>query len=182
MAYEWVYWINECHESHTACPQLTATPLPTRLLDVCDPNTQSRLRLFETLGAMQQEINLGILPRSLQDAVFLTRNLGLRYLWIDALCIVQDSREYMEKELKIMAQTYRNATITISAATASSVHDGFLQTRRPKPSKCPRFKLPFLQERIPYNACADPINQRAWTLQERLLSQRLLIYSTHTLV
>ncbi|KAM7208558.1 HET domain containing protein [Naviculisporaceae sp. PSN 640] len=215
-------WIDDCGKTHKRCPLLADTPLPTRVLDVGDPADEPRsLRLFETSGAvgkyvalsycwggpqqvalttqthtqMHQAIDLDTLPKTLQDAVFVTQKLGLRYLWIDALCIIQDSQADMEKELKTMALTYRNAAITISAASASTVHDGFLQPRHPKPSKYPRFKLPYrsweddslpgsviVQERIYHVPCADPISQRAWTLQERLLSPRLLVYSTHTLV
>jgi len=97
----------------------------------------------QTLARMQQAIDLNVLPKTHQVAVFVTQRLGLRYLWIDAVCIIQDSQKDMEKGLKTMAQTYHNSAITISAASASSAHDGVLQKRQPKPSKYPPFKLPY---------------------------------------
>ncbi|KAK5652099.1 hypothetical protein OQA88_10877 [Cercophora sp. LCS_1] len=143
---------------------------------------------------MEKGINIADLPKTLQDAVFVTRKLGMRYLWVDALCITQDSKEDMEKELETMGQTYRYATTTISAACATSVQQGFLHQREPKPSMYPRLTLPYrawsdgpsvgvtLQEENQYDPRTEPINSRAWTLQERLLSPRLPIYGTRELV
>ncbi len=213
-------WIKTCENTHTACPKPSLTPLPTRVLDVSPPSGPGSVRLHKTSGAegkyaalsycwggpqavsltkgtmaqMLQDISLDSLPRTLRDAVFITRKLGIRYLWIDALCIIQDSAEDKEVELEAMARIYRDSAITISAANSASVQDGFLRTINPRPSKYPRFTLPYrawddastvgsvvLQEQFRVDAFSEPINGRGWTLQERLLSPRLLIYGTHEL-
>jgi len=52
--------------------------------------------------------------------------LKLRYLWVDALCIIQDDAVDKVSQLKYMGSNYKNATLTIAAASADTVHDGFL--------------------------------------------------------
>ncbi|KAF2799255.1 hypothetical protein K505DRAFT_266024, partial [Melanomma pulvis-pyrius CBS 109.77] len=58
------------------------------------------------------------LPRTIQDAVTVTRGLGLRYLWVDSLCIIQDSQEDIEQEIGKMQYVYENAYVTVVAADA----------------------------------------------------------------
>lgn len=67
------------------------------------------------------------LPRALRDAVKTTRNLGLRYLWTDALCIVQDSVEGKEREMAHMHRVFRDSYLMVVAANASSSEQGFLE-------------------------------------------------------
>ncbi|CZR54151.1 uncharacterized protein PAC_04034 [Phialocephala subalpina] len=79
-------------------------------------------------------IDFNALPRTLKDAVTTTRNLGLRYLWVDALCIVQDDREDKDAEITRMGNVYQNAIITIVAANSPGVECGFLDYKPlPKP-------------------------------------------------
>ncbi|RSM02034.1 hypothetical protein CEP52_008197 [Fusarium oligoseptatum] len=75
------------------------------------------------------------LPKTIQDAVRVVRNIGLRYLWVDALCIQQDSDEDKTAEISRMETYYGSATVTICAAAASSAEQGFLSNR-----KSPSFK------------------------------------------
>ncbi|KAG8167099.1 hypothetical protein KVR01_002788 [Diaporthe batatas] len=67
-----------------------------------------------------QERGLGedwrFLPKTIQDAVLLVRALGQRYLWVDSLCIVQDSTSSWELNAKAMHLVYGNAFFTICAA------------------------------------------------------------------
>lgn len=70
------------------------------------------------------------LPKTLQDAVFLVRHLGLQYLWADCLCIVQDNKADWEHEAGRMADVYTNAYLTLAATRASSCGEGFLQDRK----------------------------------------------------
>lgn len=64
-------------------------------------------------------IDFEAMPRTFQDAVTVTRNLGLRYIWIDSLCIIQDDRsDWLTQSLK-MGTIYRNAKITIAATGAA---------------------------------------------------------------
>jgi hypothetical protein len=66
------------------------------------------------------------LPQTIQDAIEVTRGMRMKYLWVDALCIVQDSEEDKVRNLSVMHLTYQNSLLTIVAARASSAEHGFL--------------------------------------------------------
>lgn len=80
-----------------------------------------------TLQKRKHGIPNQIMSRVMQDAIKTTRLLSLRYLWIDALCIVQDDNDDWEKEAASMGQVYSNAALTLCALSSSSCHEGFLQ-------------------------------------------------------
>jgi hypothetical protein len=140
-------------------------------------------------------IEVKLLPQTLLDAIEVTKKLGFKYLWVDALCIMQDSAEEaaqqdMQRELATMDQVYKNATMTIVAACAPSATDGFLRDRPesgqnyfdiPCRLSPEHFFVAHIQELIRYDDTKEPINLRAWTFQEELLSPHLLIYASHTL-
>lgn len=133
---------------------------------------------------------MGDLPSTFQDAVSLTRSLKMRYLWIDSLCIIQDDRQDWRIESSRMCDMYSNAYLTIAAAAASDDSQGFLRQRRSKLAclepiypnqEAIRF---FLQPDKANNyyymdACDGPLHSRAWTLQERLLSRRVLGFASN---
>ena len=204
----------ECIRAHEHCPAPHSAALPTRIVDCSDP-FKPRLRAVKgenapyltlsyargedraycattvNVDAYMIKIDPGILPQTIRDAMDATRSLGLRYLWVDALCILQDSKEDRAREVARLGTTFRNAYFTIVAASARKASHGFLQDR--SPSSVPDIPLPF---RFPdgqvgklwlsptwrqYDGSSEPVNQRAWCLGERLLSPRSLVYSSHTL-
>lgn len=69
-----------------------------------------------------------LLPQTIKDAIVITRKFGVRYLWIDALCIIQGSDEQAvmdwQTQSGMMGEIYSNAFVAIAAARASDVHDG----------------------------------------------------------
>ena len=164
-------------------------------LSYCWGSKQSYVLTTQNVEVLMQELEVKLLPRTILDAIEVTKSLGVKYLWVDALCIMQDSveaaaRHNMDQELATMDQVYKNATMTIVAACASSVKDGFLQDRPASGQSC--FNIPcrlgpgqffvvHIQDHIIYNDMREPINARAWTFQEEFLSPRLLIYASHTL-
>lgn len=123
------------------------------------------------------------LPATLADAVAVTRSLGIKYLWIDAICIAQDDDADKTKEIKEMGNIYKNARVTIAAASARSVHNGFLH--RNIPTDVP---LPILRQEGGYNTLwvrklpvtlpDELLDSRGWALQEYLLSPRVLYYGS----
>lgn len=117
-----------------------------------------------------------------------TRALDYDYLWIDSLCIIQDSRDDWERESSRMAQVYKHAVLTIVPTSALSCHDGFLHKRTIRSARIPYIYaedeppdghlLLQLTEK-PSNYWELDIeyswwNCRGWTFQERLLSRRIL--------
>lgn len=107
------------------------------------------------------------IPATLRDAISLVRDMGLHYVWIDALCIVQDDEEDWKIEAGKMAEIYASALFCISALCTTGSDSGlFGNTHRiPSTKKSWEFVSSFE---------SFPLNSRGWTLQERYLSPRLL--------
>lgn len=81
--------------------------------------------------AQQQGIRFESLPKTFQDAVRVTRELGIAYLWVDSLCIIQDDEQDWIKEAKLMGRIYERAFCTIAAVEAYNDAGGcFTQTGR----------------------------------------------------
>lgn len=142
------------------------------------------------------------LPHTFRDAVMVTRSFGIRYLWIDALCIVQDDPEDWAKESAIMGQIYTNSWLTLISLRGKSCNDGLLD--RKAAIKAPIYYKSSVKldlngiywlwhprKDYPYfrRLCGDfaPIAQdkvnsrwssRGWTLQEERLSTRRLMFGT----
>ncbi|KAN0102893.1 Heterokaryon incompatibility protein (HET) domain containing protein [Hyaloscypha variabilis] len=186
-----------CLSSHSRCKSPKSTTLPPRVLDVgeageaCDPylyvpesSHESKYvalsycwgedtRAFVTttnsnLPERRAGISLQSLPTALREAVYLTKRLGIRYLWIDALCIIQGDEADWTSNAARMDEIYGKATLTIAAASAASCNQGVLTLRLFQYWKLPSTFTPD----------DEPINHRAWTLQERLLSHRYLSVGT----
>jgi hypothetical protein len=77
----------------------------------------------------RRELRLSDLPRTILDALLVAKELNIPYIWIDSLCILQDDPDDMQKELIDMVNVYKHSIVTLLAATASSVSEGFLQPR-----------------------------------------------------
>jgi hypothetical protein len=78
------------------------------------------------LSAMMMNISVENLPQTLTDALMVCKKLWLRYIWIDCLCIVQDDGDDLTRELANRHRIYQQAWVTIAAATAHNVSQGFL--------------------------------------------------------
>lgn len=203
--------IRECKSKHMRCPPPARAGLPTRVIDCSDP---ARPHLFITEGAPTdyyvalsyvwgedqphrtttsrlssyiERIDTKYIPRTIRDAIKVTHALGLRYLWVDAFCIIQDSKEDKAIEIAHIRTIFRHAYITIIAANASKVSDGFLHrsfmynTPSTLPFRCPDGAVGTMRLQAGAHAPREPINTRAWCLEERVLSTRALWYCSHTL-
>jgi len=134
-----------------------------------------------SLAARQTGILISDLPQNFQDAITVTRRLKIRYLWVDSLCIIQDSASDWSEEAGKMGDYYSRATITLSALCAPTSHSGFLRDRW---TEGRQLDLP-LQEFENFNirkvtnpfglaSSPPPLWQRAWVVQERALASRIL--------
>ena len=135
-----------------------------------------------TLDEKLEGIPMGSLSRNFRDAIIVSRILGIRYIWIDSLCIIQDSVEDWLRESAKMGDIYKYSLITIAATNAEDSAAGFLRERTSE-VRCHlgvehNRKIPvYIRPRIEWYCFADivgPLTQRAWVLQERLLTARTL--------
>ncbi|ORY18040.1 heterokaryon incompatibility protein-domain-containing protein [Clohesyomyces aquaticus] len=140
-----------------------------------------------TIDDLTGGITLSCLPKTIVDAVRVTRDLGLRYLWVDSLCIMQDSTDDKTKEIRHMGNIYENAHVTIAAANAPTVEHGFLKAKLDMFFYKRWERLPFGKNGEVYIAGVglrrydtqlEPLAQRGWAFQEDLLSPRMLIFDT----
>ena len=133
-------------------------------------------------------IALEKLPRTFQDAIRITRGVGLEYLWIDSLCILQDDQEDWLQESARMGSIYEKGWLTIAASAARNSTEGCFRSKRPE--QC------FVE--VPYHSTADetsgsffiatsssyesspawgPLRKRAWAVQEWRLSRRIVHFT-----
>ena len=129
------------------------------------------------------------LPQTFKDFALLARRFRVRYIWIDAFCIIQDSDEDWSREALLMRYVYANSTCNV-AATASEDPDGGLFRHRDRRSlRIGVVEAPFMATRAGTHWIFDrtfwdrkilcgPLHKRGWVFQERLLAARVL-YFTH---
>ncbi|KAJ3466643.1 hypothetical protein MRS44_004207 [Fusarium solani] len=221
------HWIKECAQ-HTACaPPSSSTRLPTRLLDL-QAGEDGHIKLYETHGGEtdlyialshcwgpkglpaaaktsnatkgnhMQGIRIEDLPKSFRDVIAICHELGIRCLWIDSLCIIQQDKDDWEKECSRMRDVYRNSYLTISVVRSRDSSEGCFSTR---PSKYLSTKVGSInhqgqahdivaRESVKHYEIAGsdsqnsnfPLFSRAWTFQERLLPQRVVHYGETELI
>jgi hypothetical protein len=140
----------------------------------------------KTMESFEKIILFKSLPKTYQDAIKLTRNLGYRYLWIDSMCIIQDDPEDWVQESAKMASVYHNACCTIAAHIASGDNEGFLHdTIKPVPVMPIMFPHDnYITNLTLASSFSDQVNksllsQRGWVFQERILSRRILHFVRH---
>ncbi|RAL66033.1 hypothetical protein DID88_005694 [Monilinia fructigena] len=214
------YWIQNCSENHYECPPMDDKPLPSRVInvgsDIREPflvmtnhkkgrfialshcwggSVGEKAKLTaKTAESFKDKIPMADLPGNFADAVLITRGLGFENLWIDCLCIMQDSREDWDIESKHMGDVYRDAVITLAASAASKATDGMLHTFSAYDlNGGPAIKLKVSRDSSPDDVVdivrsdstredlghllqCGPLANRGWTLQEEILSPRTLYY------
>ncbi|MCJ1266197.1 hypothetical protein MMC22_006080 [Lobaria immixta] len=201
------HWFLECQSSHLECSANVKHAMPTRVIDVgllddprsphvyesqaetgqwatlshCWGNTVTTKLTLATYEERMEEIPMAALPKNFLDAIAVTRILGIQYLWIDSLCIIQDSIEDWLQESAKMGEIYKNSLVTIAATNAKESTAGFLRKRQAE-VHCDlhhgHVKLPvYIRPRVEWYGFAEivgPLTRRAWVLQERLLASRIL--------
>ncbi|KXX74358.1 hypothetical protein MMYC01_208370 [Madurella mycetomatis] len=218
-------WLDTCENTHgPACAPPARGWMPTRLLEVVPGGSRIYLRESRTLRSTEdfrfvalshcwgqdgapftttrrmlslrmQSIDVAELPRTFRDSVTLVGRLGLRYLWIDSLCIIQDDADDWARESAQMANVYRNAHLVLNGANSPADTMGFLHPRNtPGMVRLPSTSMDRQQLGLqllpaegrrwhdpagPDNLIKEPVSARAWCLQERYLPVRSLQYGTH---
>lgn len=216
-------WIADCTLNHHECSQVGSSSwFPTRVLDVSgDPNwvriqisrqehlghkyltlshcwggTQTTITKLQTLPDFVKGIRVSSLPTTYRDAIDITRRLGYRYLWIDSLCIIQDSDDDWKQECAVMSQVYKYSECTIAATGSANSHGGCFVNRNAlelQPCKIvgnilsphnedeEMYIYKYAQEYIWEEISGSLWNNRGWILQERILSPRVLHYARRQL-
>lgn len=196
-------------------PQVQNYPDIIRLVDFVDTESPEYIALSHCWGSGAEQpiktimenielrktgIETASLSRTFRDAIAVSRRLGVQYLWIDALCIIQDDTKDKANEIPRMHNIYEGAALTISAMSARDGRGGCWIPRRRVfnvPSEDGRsIRLAFHrsielagQHASFLSSQADtdletqyPLATRKWTLQERLLSRRVLHFTAQDFV
>ncbi|KAH7082470.1 hypothetical protein FB567DRAFT_500481 [Paraphoma chrysanthemicola] len=216
-------WLQTCVKSHEKCGHDLDTPFtPTRLLELGENETQilklsQGVQVSAPYVALSHRWGTEVLPRTtskniddrlhqlqlseltstMQDAISVTRRLGFRYIWIDALCIVQDSEEDWLREATQMSQVFSRAIVTLAVADAVDHSQGIFRARRGhyvRPILMPYLLNVQHGEKIPIDNEGEfyvfsdaglvssehrpkgPLDSRGWILQEQLISPRILYF------
>jgi hypothetical protein len=201
-------WLNECLSDHPKCRTSAKAFIPTYLVDVgqemsptprlcrgedlpagskymtlshCWGQEQTARLLEDRLEHMLKGIGFNSLSKTFQDAITVVQRLGQRYLWMDSLCITQDSPAHWLKESMLMGEIYANGICNISATASHNGSGGLFFDRNPddiypivvqvKENGATRLCSICDPDLWNDNIINSPLNQRAWVCQERLLSR-----------
>lgn len=156
--------------------------------DIPPPKTTSD-NLAERLAGLRMEE----LPRTFRDALTLSYKLGIQYLWIDSLCILQDSTTDWEKESLRMGDYYAGAQLVIGAAASEHPQGGFLQHHVGSDVvDLPYFDASGRSAGIVHAELGRPgadkspyvttLASRGWTFQEDILARRIVFFTKHSIV
>jgi hypothetical protein len=162
-------------------------------LSHCWGGEVSTILTTETLTLFKSALPYSSLSANFQDAIKITKELGIQYLWIDSLCILQNSKLDWECESKKMGTVYQYATLTISAETSQRSSDGILKRNLASPPTLGSALLRVFpkdmdgaevfverqepdEETLRLLQTCSPLSRRGWVLQERVLSPRILYY------
>ena len=202
-------WIYQCLHHHKECARSRQVNLPPRVLDVGLPDGSQRPCLVDGMGKKGEYLTLShvwggntygltttanikeresailpsSLPRTFRDAIVIARNLRFRYIWIDSLCIIQDSSEDWKADCPKMSTIFGNSTLTIANLWSTKSDDGIFGDRR---NMYPYNEFdsicispdPITGQSLYYAVHSSKLNKRGWVLQERVLSPATLYYWT----
>ncbi|KAJ3538687.1 hypothetical protein NM208_g5803 [Fusarium decemcellulare] len=185
------------------------TRLPTRLINVGKEGDQS-VRLCETdhgdsgqyialshlwgsgphfctnrgnMNDHRRGIDINALPATFRDAVTVTRSLGLQYLWIDSICIIQGPDGDFNTEAKRMETVFSSAYCVIASNRGTGHNSGFLQSRRQREFVTLRREngeTIYVCENIDnfeHHVLEGDLSRRGWVLQEHALARRTVFFT-----
>jgi hypothetical protein len=221
-AKEWLGHCVTTHNWCTSEP-LSGRWYPSRLLDLDDPTQDglTSLRVITTklhsleghyttlshrwgqakflqltrhnLEEFHRRIPTAELPQTFQEAIFVSKFLGIRYLWIDSLCIIQDDPSDWASEASNMHMVYSNSYCNIAASHAEDSTKGLFRDRNPHALCSTEVNIctsSYYTTKKARQVCvlanddmiADsmdhcPLSKRGWVLQERVLAPRVLHFA-----
>jgi Heterokaryon incompatibility protein (HET) len=153
-----------------------------------DPKTQKDFfrTTMDNKEAHMKQIDISQLPDTFKDAIITTRALGIQYIWIDSICIIQGAGGDFNSESKRMEDVFSSAYCIIAASCATGQWDGFLKSRTNPPqrdyvtfqrgSDPPFYVCRFIDD-FNHDVLEGSLNQRGWVLQERALARRTAYFT-----
>jgi hypothetical protein len=130
------------------------------------------------IATFRERINLSDLPKTIVDAVRITREIGVQYLWVDALCIMQDSMPDWHRQSVQMASIYSESYCNFAATHTRDANDGLFIARDSSSLR----PVVTVMENVGYEVVdalfwsrrveSAPLNRRGWVFQERVLAPR----------
>ncbi len=216
-------WLKTCITEHEHCRSINSTFCPTRLLRLDEGAESLRLCVgsdispgtqyatlshcwggtvpgqltMKNIKALQSSVPQEFLGKTFRDAAKIALELGLRFIWIDSLCIIQDSPEDWQRESVKISLIYGNSTCNIAATSASNSSGGCFRAHDRSTLKPVKFTFGRDGRRGTEDSLSlyitdvghwwqrfqkEPLNRRAWVVQERLLSTRNIHYERDQLV
>ncbi|PMD52806.1 HET-domain-containing protein [Hyaloscypha bicolor E] len=185
---------------------LVATPPSSTVsyaaLSYCWGEDATFMTVKGTLEDFEKDIPMDKLPQTIKDAFCLTRELGLDYIWVDAICIVQKDVSEWEEESQKMGHIYSNAKIVLAATRSGNVHEGMF-TKRSTAQLSIDIEAPGSSMRARRNLNHDiivscrtksdywwdkhikgtfPLLSRGWGFQEPMLATRIVHFTPTELV
>lgn len=187
-------WLRRCELEHHDCQATWSDELlTTRMIDVesctvvdTPPHCRYTALSYVWGNVVPEEgaLEKGTLPPTIQDAILATKSLGIRYLWVDAVCIDQRPSPQKLQQLKIMDLIYNGAYATIIALDGDNSNAGLrgVSQRSPRQPQCCEWVnghelavvYPPVAKEIQEATCKH--STRAWTLQELVLSRRRIFF------
>lgn len=145
-------------------------------------STKKNIHRLQEDGAVREL--WGELPQAIKDAIELTDALGETYLWVDALCIIQDDNRSKAVYIARMNQIYGNAHITLVTLNGPSAESALLGVAHSRVLIQSPIEINGLNlvPRLPQLSTVEQYSAwscRAWTFQEGLLSRRCLYFAEH---
>jgi hypothetical protein len=141
----------------------------------------------KNIESFRTELPICDLRQSFQDAIVMTRRLHAQYLWIDSLCIIQDSISDWGLEVSEMDMVYSRGLCNLAACNGTDNKSGFFRPRDPLTggplsllwnwSDCTE-KVSIFYDWANTLRDQTPLSARGWVLQETLLSPRTIFFST----
>jgi hypothetical protein len=214
-------WLSACRERHKICSWSAKGELPTRLVAVdrteekkglsirlCHSDSLPRETEYVSLShcwgkvpffkltqdklqELEQSIPLQQLPMVFQDAIRITYDLGFRYIWIDSLCIIQDSRDDWHKESLAMDRVYLNGVLNLAATGYRNGQEGLLRFTEPREIMPPKIDCVKFNSHSPkYSVFSSfdwtrevtraPLNERGWVCQEQVMASFFFLSASRT--
>lgn len=216
-------WVSRCSSEHSKCNFVLPRkqPKPTRLLEIRKENEDLKVQLLERIGIPEEcryvalsyrwdadsttllsrtnikdfkkDVPVSSLPKIFQDVFHVSIALGLSHVWIDSLCILQDSSDDWAREATTMAEAYQNAALNIAATACFGSNVGLTsEPHRKRPKVLIAATDVRLGDQRLQGSCRvvqdnfwavhideAPLNQRGWVVQERFFSPRTLHFGKY---